>query len=366
MTGPGRVSVIMVAFNAEATIAAALVSALDQSRPAHQIVVVDDGSTDRTGEIAAALAQAHPRIKLLRQANAGPMAARNLAVAESDGEFIAPLDADDLWSPGYLDAMAAALDQGPSPAGFAYAVHRVIDAKGRRLRDFTSYGMQGSTYFRHLLVNFVGNGSSAMFRRDALLEAGGYEPTARAWGGAEDYLLQLRVARRWPVAFVRLALVGYRRTGDSYSSDPSGVHRARLACIRQALAEGPELPLPILSWVAGEAARVHAISLASQGRWAAGSLRMAASLGADPLASVSEILQRLRNVVMRLAGARRPELSAPSFAELDPAQLSEPGFDPLTRRRLARIEAFDRARELELKAFAEARAQAAPEALAPR
>ena len=124
------------------------------------------------------------------------------------------------------------------------------------------------------------------------------------------------------------------------------------------MAEGPDLPLPILAWVAGEAARVHAISLAARGRWLAGTLHMAKALALDPLATASELLQRLRNAAGRAFPATAPEPTAALFADLDPDRLSESGFDPLMRKRLARIEAFDRARESDLVAMFEKRSLA--------
>jgi len=93
------VSVIVPAYNAEAFIAQTLDSIISQTYQNIEILVVDDGSQDRTPEIVESFAQRDQRITLLRQANAGVAAARNLAIEKSNGEYIAPIDADDIWYP---------------------------------------------------------------------------------------------------------------------------------------------------------------------------------------------------------------------------------------------------------------------------
>jgi teichuronic acid biosynthesis glycosyltransferase TuaG len=97
------VSVVMPAYNAEATIASAMASVRDQTDAGWELIVVDDGSTDRTAEIAAAAAAADKRIRLIRQRNQGVAAARNAAIEAATGRYLAFLDADDLWLPSKLE-----------------------------------------------------------------------------------------------------------------------------------------------------------------------------------------------------------------------------------------------------------------------
>jgi glycosyltransferase involved in cell wall biosynthesis len=111
---PDTYSVVIPAFNAEATIVDALQSVLAQTIPAAQIIVVDDGSTDRTAELVAR--QPGP-IRLIRQANAGPGAASNRGLLASDSEYIAMLDADDLWLPDKAERQLALLHARPDLAG---------------------------------------------------------------------------------------------------------------------------------------------------------------------------------------------------------------------------------------------------------
>lgn len=328
---------IMPAWNASATISAALTSALNQSLPANEIVVVDDGSTDDTAAIVAALARGDPRVRLIRQANAGPMVARNLAIAESHGAFVAPLDADDLWHPEYLADLVGALRASRPPAGFAYALHRIIDAEGRVTRDFTDFGVQGWSHARHLLVNFVGNGSAAVFRREAVQAAGGYDPATRAWGGAEDYLLQLRVAANWPVARVPRALVGYRRTGLGYSSDADANYQARVLCVLQADAERAAPSRAVLRWALADAARVRAVPSLMARRWAAAAASGLSALWADPLATLVEIVLRCANAARRSKTAREPNSTRALFFDCDPDVMAPGPIDAVLRRRLDRL-----------------------------
>jgi glycosyltransferase involved in cell wall biosynthesis len=107
------VSVIIPAYNVEPYIAAAIESALEQTFGDYEIVVVDDGSTDRTGAIAAAYAARSARIRLVRQVNRGLSAARNAALREARGAFFALLDGDDIWDPNFLEQQMAVFRARP-------------------------------------------------------------------------------------------------------------------------------------------------------------------------------------------------------------------------------------------------------------
>src|SRR4051794_5959509 len=104
-----RVSVIIPAFNAERYLADALRSVRTQTYADWEVVVGDDGSTDRTVEIAAGFGE---RVKIVgAEKNAGPAAARNRAVAQASGELLALLDADDLWLPEFLEHQVTLFDE---------------------------------------------------------------------------------------------------------------------------------------------------------------------------------------------------------------------------------------------------------------
>jgi glycosyltransferase involved in cell wall biosynthesis len=121
-----RVSVIMPAFNCSAYISEALQSVISQGFDDIEIIVVDDGSTDNTGEIAVAF---DPRVTVFKSTNLGPAGARNLAVANSKGIYLAFLDADDVWLPGKLLAQIQFLESTPE-AKIVYAGHIFWTADG--------------------------------------------------------------------------------------------------------------------------------------------------------------------------------------------------------------------------------------------
>src|ERR1017187_6172907 len=102
-----RFSVVIAAFEAERTVASAVNSALAQTRTDLEVIVVDDGSSDRTAAVVGQITD--HRVQLLRQANAGPSAARNVGISATRGDYVAFLDSDDLWLPRYLELMGAAL-----------------------------------------------------------------------------------------------------------------------------------------------------------------------------------------------------------------------------------------------------------------
>ena len=123
------VSVIVPAYNAAATIGETLRSALAQTYPQLEVLVVDDGSTDATADIVRSFVARDPRVRLLQQANAGVAAARNLAIAQSRGAYVAPLDADDLWHPQKIALQLEALRRGGPRVGVVYCWWRVIDMR---------------------------------------------------------------------------------------------------------------------------------------------------------------------------------------------------------------------------------------------
>jgi len=107
------VSVIMPAYNVAPYIRAAIDSVIAQTVGDWELLIADDGSTDDTAAIVLAYAATDARVRLLQQPNAGIAAARNRAVRESTGEFLAILDSDDLWEPGYLAAQLAIFAKHP-------------------------------------------------------------------------------------------------------------------------------------------------------------------------------------------------------------------------------------------------------------
>jgi glycosyltransferase involved in cell wall biosynthesis len=132
---PGLVSVMMPAYNAETYIGMAIESVIAQSYPHWELVIVNDGSSDRTEEIASQYMD--PRIRILGQKNQGEAAARNTALNNIQGEFLAFLDADDLYLPHHLEMLSGFLLSHENVDG-VYSDGYYIDQRGNHLQTLSS------------------------------------------------------------------------------------------------------------------------------------------------------------------------------------------------------------------------------------
>jgi len=215
------VGVVVPMFNSERTILATLTSICRQKYQTLDIIVVDDGSTDRSASIVASYAQKDRRIRLVRQSNVGVAHARNAGAAATDAEFLAFVDADDLWAPSKVALQLRALQEGGSSAGLAYCWFARIDEDGRVFSLHNQSSAEGRVLQRICRRNFVGNGSSLLVRRAAFERAGQFDPSLRARNaqGCEDLLMCLRIAESYEFRVVPQHLVGYRTTSVNMSSD---------------------------------------------------------------------------------------------------------------------------------------------------
>lgn len=237
MSSQPLVSVVIPAYNAASTLGETLVSARAQSHRSLDIVVVDDGSTDHTHAIAASHAAADDRVRIVQQRNAGVAAARNSGWRAARSELIAFLDADDLWAPTKIERQLHALQSAVRPVGLVYCWYVSIDGGGLITAVQNGPALEGDVLKHLLLNNFIGNGSSALIRRQALDEVGGFDSTLQAKGaqGCEDYLLYCRIAESHAFALVADHLVGYRNTPTNMSSDRPRMLRSWMLVVAEML-----------------------------------------------------------------------------------------------------------------------------------
>lgn len=232
MTGP-RVSVVVPCYNSGWSVERTIASILAQRFTDFELLIVNDGSTDDLHARLAPFLAADDRIRVIDQENRGLAGARNRGIAEARADYVAPIDADDLWHPDFLAETVAALDATPA-APFAYAYSFRIDADDHLL-PIIRFGAPPRHDFLGLLsLNSVGSGSAAVFRRAALVAAGGYDETmrVRAAQGAEDWKLILQLAATGDPVLIERYLVGYRLVGDSMSqANPRRQLNAILAVI---------------------------------------------------------------------------------------------------------------------------------------
>lgn len=218
------VSVVMPAYNSEATIGAALRSALSQEGANIEVVVVDDGSADLTARQARQFGE---RVRVIEQSNAGPQVARNRGIQEAKGEYIAFLDADDIWLPGKVSAQLKVLQSDPGVVATftrwhvwepdesgAYSTPE--DIVNRCVDDCIDPAMSGWLYTT-LLFDCVMLTTTVMLRARTLAEIGTFDATLRV---GEDYDLWLRLSQAGRI--VKLASVGalYRILPGSASRHP--------------------------------------------------------------------------------------------------------------------------------------------------
>src|SRR5689334_21674594 len=128
MTGDSEplVSVVIPAYNAGSTIKATIISVLNQTLSDIEVLVIDDGSTDNTADIVAAFSDTDKRISIIRSVNQGVARARNLGIEKSRGQYIAFVDADDIWHQTKLEKQCAFLQQFPT-LGIVYCLSDRID-----------------------------------------------------------------------------------------------------------------------------------------------------------------------------------------------------------------------------------------------
>ena len=233
------VSIILPVYNGEAYLDGALDSALGQTYRNLELIVVDDGSRDRTRSMVEARAARDSRVRLISQANRGVVAARNRAIEEARGEFIAPLDADDLWNPCKIESQVCRMLELGAETGLVYSWWVWIDGEDAVLDYSPQWRIEGQSADALLQVNFIGCGSIPLFRRRDLEELCGYDESLSE--GCEDWDLSLRVAERARVAVVPAVLVGYRRRRDSRSTEASAMWRSHRRVIDRVRQRRPDL-----------------------------------------------------------------------------------------------------------------------------
>jgi glycosyltransferase involved in cell wall biosynthesis len=232
-----RVSIIIPTHNRKAFVLEAIGSALAQTYEDCELIVVDDGSADGTGE---ALKRYEESLHYLYQANQGVSEARNNGLSLAKGEFIAFLDSDDLWLPKKLAIQIAFMDQHPE-AQLCYT-DEVWVRRGVRVNPKKRHAKYSGEIYPHCLPLCIISPSSAIMRRGLFEQIGTFDPGLPV---CEDYDLWLRVAARFPVFFIPQRLI-IKRGGhqDQLSRQEWGNDRYRVMALVKILELGvltPEL-----------------------------------------------------------------------------------------------------------------------------
>ncbi len=200
-----KVSVIIPAYNAMTYLSETLQSVIRQTFSDFEVLIVNDGSTDQIEQWVAGLSE--PRVKLISQVNQGVSAARNTGITHAQGEYIAFLDADDLWEPTKLEKQVYSLEKNPA-IGLVYTWTAFIDESAKPTGVFIISHAEGNVWEQIVVRDMISTGSSPMIRRDCFAKVGGFDPQI---SGGEDRELWSRIAACYPFAVIKECLTLYRR-----------------------------------------------------------------------------------------------------------------------------------------------------------
>ena len=218
-----QVSVVIPAYNAMRFLPQTVESVLQQTLQDFEVLIVDDGSKDDTARWAAA--HSDSRVKLIPRPNGGAAAARNTGVENAAGEYVAFLDADDLWQPTKLAKQVARAEADPE-VGLVDTWISYIDAAGEPMNSVLTQHLEGDVWAHMIEYNLVRCGSTPLVRRRCFEEVGSFDESFRF---AEDWEMWIRISRRYQFAVVKEPLVAYRQHANNKHKD----YQAMLPTLRR-------------------------------------------------------------------------------------------------------------------------------------
>jgi glycosyltransferase involved in cell wall biosynthesis len=243
------ISLVIPAYNRGALIAETLESALRQTVPFLEVIVVDDGSSDNTAEV---LAQYAGQVRTIRVPNGGVQRARNLGVEAARGDYVALCDSDDLLDSSYVATLGAWLSEHPA-CNSIYTNFVTFDEHGTKADKFAGApagffdGAVRSGAFWHAIPDLYARTlgyqplfpSGNLMRRALYLELGGYDPRFNGVG-AEDYEFTLRLVGAGGVALCATPLVRVRRHDGNDSIDNVRQVSGEVQILEHALSHHPQ------------------------------------------------------------------------------------------------------------------------------
>jgi len=235
-----KVSVVIPAYNCEKFISTAIESVLSQTYGDYEIIVVNDGSTDKTDEVLSRYAS---KIKKIYQPNKGPAEARNTGIANSGGEYIAFLDQDDAWLPDKLRMQVEVMEKNDK-LGLVYTDIYILNDKEFSNADCLyrrSFQMRqphrGSVIEYLFLDNFIAT-SSVMVRKECFSEIGMFDSSVVP---SEDYDRWLRIAADYEIDFIDAPLVKFRDHIAAFAGNKIVTLTHAIDVLNKMLSEYPHL-----------------------------------------------------------------------------------------------------------------------------
>tara|TARA_B100000795_G_scaffold212435_1_gene166072 strand:+ start:3079 stop:4011 length:933 start_codon:yes stop_codon:yes gene_type:complete len=217
-----RFSVIIPVYNKEKHLSKTLESVLQQSHADFEVIIVNDGSTDSSEKIIKTFKD--PRFHYIKQENQGVSVARNTGIKAANANYIALLDADDIWDHQYLESINTLIDSHPKQHVFACAC--TIESSGAThspiysIKNIVPNNTYTLSYFTSSFVNTILTSSSTVLHKSVLETIGYYNPVLRS---GEDTDLWIRVGLGYNVVFLNTPLATYRFEPSSLSNSPKQV-----------------------------------------------------------------------------------------------------------------------------------------------
>ncbi|MBW4507525.1 MAG: glycosyltransferase [Scytonematopsis contorta HA4267-MV1] len=231
-----KVSIVIPAYNAMTYLPTTIESVFSQSFNDYEMIIVDDGSSDNTLEWVNKITDA--RVRVISQANQGASWARNAGIEHSQGEYIAFLDADDIWHPSKLEKQVDCLDAHPE-VGLVYTWTELIDSKGLSTGRVFFNNDEGNIWQVLTQHNIIECGSVAMVRRACFEKVGLFDLNlSRSY--VEDWDMWLRIATCYPFKVVKEALVFYRQHTNSSSKNWKAIEACFAIVIEKAFQNLPK------------------------------------------------------------------------------------------------------------------------------
>jgi glycosyltransferase involved in cell wall biosynthesis len=231
-----KVSIVLPAYNGMAYLPTAYQSALMQTFTDYEILIVNDGSSDRIEDWVAEITE--PRVRYISQKNQGAAAARNTGIYNARGNYVAFLDADDIWEPTKLEKQVSLLEKNPE-VGLVDTWITLIDRDGNSKGWIHASSAEGQIWSEIIQEPTIICGSSPMIRRECFENVGVFDPSLRYAG---DWDLWIRIASRYSFAVVKEPLVRYRLHPQNTSKNCRGMARDCRTVIDRAFASAtPEL-----------------------------------------------------------------------------------------------------------------------------
>lgn len=229
MNGNGKsrplVTAVIGTYNQGHFLAEAIESVLAQTYPAVELIVVDDGSTDDTPQVAARYGT---HIRYIRQANGERAAARNHGLRLANGEFTGFLDSDDAWLPWKVEEEVAVLLENPA-TGLVYCDVELVDPQGRLLGREPRESHNGWVTEALLRNNFVVL-SANLGRTEVIREVGGFREDRRL-SGSEDWELWMRLSTACQFAYLHRTVTRYRVHPGATTANPANLERSMAAAV---------------------------------------------------------------------------------------------------------------------------------------